>query len=110
MKELIKAWEEEYKHLEDVKQTDVEHLQFIKINAKALQLKYCINALKKQLILSGVSKSFKVVDIDLFDYTQITIVNEKENYVVCHMYTMGDMDLDRVRKQAQTMCDALNVC
>ena len=64
----------------------------------------------KALFLSGVSKSFKVVDINLFDYTQITIVNEKENYVVCHMYTMDNMDLQRVRKQAQAMCDALNVC
>ena len=54
MKELIKDWEEEYKRLEDVKQTDVEHLQFIKINAKALQLKYCINALKKQLAIDSV--------------------------------------------------------
>jgi len=65
---------------------------------------------KKQCDIHVVSKSFKVVDIDLFDYTQITIVNENEKYVVCHMYTMDNVDLDRVRKQAQSMCDALNVC
>lgn len=64
----------------------------------------------EQLNLYGVSKPFKVVDIDLFDYTQITIVNEEEKYVVCHMYTMDNVDIDRVRKQAQAMCDALNVC
>lgn len=65
---------------------------------------------KQQLPIHGVSKSFKVVDIDLFDYTQITIVNEKEKYIVCHMYTMDNVDIARVRKQAQAMCDALNVC
>ena len=54
MKELIKAWEKEYKRLEDIKQTDLEHLKFVKINAKALQLKYCIKALKKQLLIHSV--------------------------------------------------------
>lgn len=80
---------------------------------KSLQIKLQAFLEVEELInlrIGGVSKSFKVVDIDLFDYKQITIVNEKEKYIVCHMYTMDNVDINRVRKQAKAMCDALNVC
>lgn len=84
----------------------VKHLGNIDVSEAISPLQEYI---EEQLRIGGVSKSFKVVDIDLFDYKQITIVNEKEKYIVCHMYTMDNVDINRVRKQAKAMCDALNV-
>lgn len=64
MEDLLKAWEKEYRHFEKLKETEIRHIQYVKINARALQLKYCIKALKEQLNLSGIVKSFYCLNKD----------------------------------------------
>ena len=68
-----------------------------------------VDILKEALTIPIVIESFKVISIELSDYTQITVVNEETNTVVCHMYTMDGVNIDNVKKQAQKIADALNV-
>lgn len=57
MEELIKTWEKEYNDLENLKQNEVRHLQYAKLNSKSLQLKYCIKALKEKLPIQNIDTS-----------------------------------------------------
>ena len=57
MEDLLKAWEKNYQRLEDARNRKTTRLQSTKMNARALQLKYCIKALREQLNLTDVVKS-----------------------------------------------------
>lgn len=66
MEDLLKAWEKNYQRLEDARNRKTTRLQSVKMNARALQLKYCIKALREQLTLTDVVKSLptKKYEID----------------------------------------------